>query len=77
MKKNNITCNDVMHHICDKLGEDLSSSKCKLIKSHIESCDKCSNYFDSLKITINLFQREKLSLSDDSINHLLKSLDLK
>ncbi len=47
MKEDKINCKDVMHHICDNLGEELDSPKCVEIKKHLESCDNCQRYYDS------------------------------
>ena len=44
-----VTCKDVMMHICDNLGEDNGTEKCKCVKKHIEECSNCRNYFSSVE----------------------------
>jgi predicted anti-sigma-YlaC factor YlaD len=54
MNDKKINCKDVMAHICDNLGEELNSPKCVEIKNHIENCDNCKNYFNSVETKYSL-----------------------
>ncbi|OGU56404.1 MAG: hypothetical protein A2V66_06185 [Ignavibacteria bacterium RBG_13_36_8] len=75
--KNKVTCKEVMHHICDNLGENLNSPKCKVIKQHLESCDNCRKYYDSIETTIELYKKYNMSIPDDAHNRLMEILGLK
>lgn len=76
MDKHNTTCKEVMHHICDNLGEDLDSPKCIAIKEHLENCPNCKNYFDSVESTIKFYKMYDVKLSDDSHKNLMDKLGL-
>ena len=71
-----VTCLDVMNHICDSLGEDLNSDRCKDIKSHLEQCPDCTNYFKSVEMTIDYYKKYNVDLPDDAHNRLISFLDL-
>lgn len=71
------TCKDVMAHICDNLGEELNSPKCIEIKAHLEKCDNCQHYFNSVETTIQFYKKYNVELSDDAHNRLLDFLGLK
>lgn len=72
----NVGCHEVMHHICDNLGEDLQSDRCRSIKSHLDSCTCCQNYFNSIKKTIEYYQAYNAELPIGAHNRLLDLLDL-
>ncbi len=72
-------CEEVLNFICDNLDENADSPRCKAIYSHIESCEKCAAYLDSMKKTIRLYRQysppeldgnTKKSL-DENLKHLL------
>jgi predicted anti-sigma-YlaC factor YlaD len=44
MEKHKTNCKEVMHHICDSLGEELDSPKCIAIKEHLNNCTNCKHY---------------------------------
>ncbi len=69
-------CKDVMQHICESLGEDLNSDRCVAIKHHLDNCTNCKSYFDSVKITINLYKSYQAELPADSHTKLMKLLNL-
>jgi len=71
------TCNEVMHHICENLGEDLNSPKCEIIKKHLEDCNGCKSYFHSIDTTIKFYKDYNVNLSDDAHDKLLDVLGLK
>ncbi|MCS7053118.1 MAG: hypothetical protein NZM09_05230 [Ignavibacterium sp.] len=72
----NPKCKDVMQHICESLGEDLNSDKCIAIKNHLDNCSDCKNYFESIKITIQLYKNYKVDLPDEAHNKLMNLLNL-
>lgn len=70
-------CKDVMAHICDNLGEELNSEKCILIKSHLENCENCLHYFNSIETTIEFYKKYNVNISDDAHKRLIEFLGLK
>lgn len=76
MKIDKVTCKEVMHHICDNLGEHLDSPKCMEIKEHLESCDNCRQYFSSVEKTIQFYRLYNVEISPDAHNRLLDKLGL-
>ena len=72
----NVTCHDVMNHICDNLGEDLNSERCRSIKTHLDSCTCCQNYFDSVETTIKYYRAFNAELPHVAHKRLLTFLDL-
>jgi hypothetical protein len=50
------TCKKVYRHICENLDADFDSAQCREIRAHIESCDNCTAYLDSLKKIITLYR---------------------
>lgn len=77
MQEHKTTCKDVMNHICDSLGEDLDSSKCIEIKKHLEECDGCQKYFNSVEDTIKFYKLYNVEISNDAHNRLLDCLGLR
>jgi predicted anti-sigma-YlaC factor YlaD len=69
-------CREVMKHICNNLGEELDSPKCAAIKTHLEKCDKCQNYFNSVETTIEFYKKYNVQLSEEAHNRLIKFLGL-
>lgn len=76
MKKNKVSCKEVMLHVCESLGEELNSPKCVTFKMHLESCTHCQNYFSSLESTIKYFRQYKIELPDESHKKLMTLLSL-
>jgi predicted anti-sigma-YlaC factor YlaD len=70
------TCKDVMTHICDNLGEELSSPKCIEIKAHLEKCESCKKYFNSVDNTIQFYKKYDVTLSDEAHKRLIEFLGL-
>jgi hypothetical protein len=56
MKKNQSVCTEVLRFICDNLDEDLDSSHCTDIKSHLDVCTQCAGYLKSMKKTVELYR---------------------
>ena len=84
MPENNIngkieipSCKDVMSHICDNLGEELNSQKCISIKAHLENCNDCKHYFNSVEATIGFYKKYNVQLSEEAHNRLIEFLGLK
>ncbi len=69
-------CKDVMQHICESLGEDLNSERCVAIKNHLDNCPDCKTYFDSVKITINLYKSYEVEMPTDTHKKLMNLLNL-
>ncbi len=76
MKKEKVTCKEVMRHICDTLGEDLQSDRCEDIRKHLEECSGCQNYFKTVEITIDYYKKYNVKLPDGAHERLMKFLDL-
>ncbi len=77
MSKNKPTCKEVMTHICDNLGEELNSPKCVSIKAHLEKCENCKRYFDSVETTIQFYRKYNVAVSEEAHNRLVEFLGLK
>lgn len=77
MTENKPECRDVMAHICDNLGEELNSEKCVLIKAHLENCDNCQHYFNSIETTIEFYKKYNVNLSVEGHERLIEFLGLK
>ena len=76
MKEHKIVCKDVMEHICENLGENLDSPKCSAIKSHLNNCDNCQNYFKTVEDTIQFYKNYNVELPEGAHDRLLKVLGL-
>ncbi len=75
-KEIKVTCLEVMSHICDSLGEDLDSERCKDIKSHLEQCPECTNYLKSVEMTIDYYKKYNVDLPANAHNRLMSFLEL-
>jgi len=76
MKENNVTCKEVMSHICDSLGEELDSPKCIAIKNHLDECTDCRQYFNSVEKTIEFYKLYNLEFNPAMHNRLMDILGL-
>ena len=76
MKKINISCIDVISHICETMGESQNSPKCIAIKEHLENCNCCGNYFTNVETTIKFYKDYNVKISNDAHNRLLDKLGL-
>lgn len=76
MKDKKVDCKEVMHHICDSLGEDLNSPRCTNIKTHLENCSSCQKYFESVDSTITFYKKYNVELDDSGHQRLLSVLGL-
>jgi len=77
MNKNKPTCKEVMSHICDNLGEEQNSPRCIAIKAHLEKCDSCMKYFNSINDTVQFYKKYDVHLSEEAHNRLIEFLGLK
>ncbi|MGE5861400.1 MAG: hypothetical protein ACM34J_12640 [Ignavibacteria bacterium] len=76
MKKKEATCKDVIHHICENLGEEMNSEKCRGIKEHLEKCTDCQQYFKSVEMTIECYRKYNIELPKEAHNRLMNFLGL-
>jgi len=76
MPENKPSCKDVMSHICDNLGEEINSQKCVDIKIHLDSCDNCQHYFNSVETTVEFYKKYNVEISYEAHNRLIKFLGL-
>jgi len=56
-------CLRAIEQICEALGEDLDSPMCREIQEHLDECEECCAYVDSIKRTV-YFCRQQLSKKD-------------
>jgi len=75
-KEIKVTCLEVMSHICESLGEDLNSERCKDIRYHLEKCPECTNYYKSVQMTIDYYKKYNVNLPTDAHKRLISFLDL-
>ena len=76
-KHHSTTCKEVMHHLCENLGEDLNSDKCVSIKHHLDNCENCKNYFKTVESTIKFYKEYNVKISNEAHIRLLDVLGLK
>ncbi len=76
MKIENVSCREVMNHICDSLGEELDSPKCRAIKEHLNMCDNCQKYFSSVDKTIKFYKLYNVEINPETHQRLLNKLGL-
>lgn len=75
METHKINCKDVMNHICDNIGEESDSPKCREIKAHLEGCECCQKYFNSIDSTIKFYKEYNVEMSDDIHKRLMEFLE--
>jgi predicted anti-sigma-YlaC factor YlaD len=76
MKEKQVSCKDVMHHVCENLGEGLNSERCKEIKEHLDKCPECQQYFKSVELTIECYKKYNIDLSKEAHERLINFLGL-
>lgn len=76
MSEKKVTCQEVMEHICESLGEELESEKCVSIKSHLDECPGCQNYFKSIEFTIDCYRQYDAKMPKDAHKKLMDFLGL-
>ena len=76
MKREEITCKEVMKHVCQSLGEDLDDEKCRDVKKHLDTCRNCREYFKSVEITIECYRKYNVEVPEEAHDRLMKMLGL-
>lgn len=76
MKSTNITCKEVMKHVCQSLGENLDDEKCRDVKKHLDNCPHCREYFKSVEITIECYRKYNVEVPEEAHDRLMKLLGL-
>ena len=76
MRNPEITCKEVMKHVCQSFGEELDDEKCRDVKRHLESCPKCREYFKSVEITIECYRKYNVEIPEEAHDRLIKMLGL-
>jgi predicted anti-sigma-YlaC factor YlaD len=76
MKKKPVECKDVMNHICENLHEGLNSERCREIKKHLDNCSSCQEYFKSVELTIECYQKYNIDLPKEAHDRLMNFLGL-
>lgn len=71
-----VTCKDVMRYICECLAEDTSSERCLSLKSHLEECKDCTEYFKSVELTIDCYRKYNVDIPGDAHKRLMNFLNL-
>ncbi len=49
-------CKEVYRFICDNLDQAVDSPECMAMRRHMETCEDCQAYLESLKQTISLYR---------------------
>lgn len=75
--KETVSCEEVMRYVCECLAQDTSSERCLALKEHLDDCDDCKEYFKSLKLTIDCYQKYNVELPDKAHKKLMDFLKLK
>jgi len=76
MSTETISCKDVMSHICDNLGEDNGSDRCRQVMEHLRNCEKCRNYFSSIEQTIDYYKTYCEQVTPECHQRLMEYLSL-
>ena len=71
-----ITCKEVMKYICLCLAQDVSSSRCRELKKHLDDCTTCQEYLKSVEVTIDCYQKYNVEMPNDTHKKLMSFLDL-
>lgn len=71
-----ITCKEVMKYVCQCLAQDVSSSRCRELKEHLDDCTTCQEYLKSVEVTIDCYQKYNVEMPQDTHKKLMSFLDL-
>jgi predicted anti-sigma-YlaC factor YlaD len=74
--KETVSCKDVMRYVCECLAQDTSSERCLALKEHLDNCGHCREYFNSVKLTIDCYQKYNVELPDNTHKKLMDFLKL-
>ncbi|GAB4337577.1 MAG: hypothetical protein Kow0037_20550 [Calditrichia bacterium] len=66
----------LIDELCDYLGEDLENPMCQELLEHVQQCDSCREYIESIKITVSVCKEtaKPEPLPEELKNNLLKTL---
>ncbi|MBI4827740.1 MAG: zf-HC2 domain-containing protein [Nitrospinae bacterium] len=56
-----MNCLDILEKIGDYVDKELDPTLCVEIEKHLEDCDPCVAFVNTLKKTVELFNRAKIS----------------
>lgn len=51
-----MNCQDILDKICDYIDKDLDPAICTDIEEHIEDCEPCVAFINTIKKTVELFK---------------------
>jgi hypothetical protein len=78
MKKEHLSCKNIVKFICVELDEHIDSPRCREIKKHLKTCPNCAAYLDGLKKTVSLYrQYPNPKVKDRCRKELFAALKLK
>jgi len=72
-----VSCKEVMKYVCQCLAHDVDSARCRALKKHLDECTDCQNYFKSVELTIECYQKYNVEMPKDTHKRLMDFLDLK
>ncbi|VAX15583.1 hypothetical protein MNBD_NITROSPINAE03-684 [hydrothermal vent metagenome] len=52
-----MNCQDILDKICDYIDKELDPAICKDIEDHIEDCEPCVAFINTVKKTVDLFKK--------------------
>jgi anti-sigma factor RsiW len=64
-------CKDVYRFICDNLDQPVDSPECAAMRKHMEGCEDCRAYLDSLKQTIALYRTVPVESVPEAVHRRL------
>lgn len=69
----------IVDELCDYLGYNFGSPMCKELHKHVEECDECQEYIESVKLTVKICQdcNESEPVPQDVKKMLLEKLKKK
>lgn len=74
--RNKLTCKEVINQVCEHLGELLDSPLCIAIQEHLKECKNCSNFYNQLEKTVELYKKYSTDLPDGAHERLMSFLGL-
>ncbi len=71
-------CDDVFKELCDNLGADRNSERCRAMWRHLRTCADCKSLLTGLRRTIRLYKNYPVPLpSSKCRKNLFKSLGIR
>jgi len=76
MEKNHslIECHEILERISDYIDGDAEPEVCEEIRRHLEGCDDCDNFIDSVEKTVELFRRDSVPMPSEKKKNLHRIL---